>query len=220
MVLPSYQAKKEWLLEMLPILSQVGRTLVFVATRNECEELALIMREKQSLQVETLHGEKHQSDRNASLRAFSNGENTALIATDVAARGLDVQNVSTVVSFDPAKNLDAHVHRIGRAGRLSKDKQNKGVAYTLLTPKNADFAHVLVNAFQREGRDVSSELQALAEKSRRSGNVASRNKWNKSGIGFHDKDPSHDESVTSSGIGYYGPSLSDVEPRAKRSRWG
>ena len=218
MVLPSDEKKRAWLMEMLPILSNVGRTLVFVATRTECEELAEALRQL-SLRIETLHGERHQSDRNASLRAFSRGDLDALIATDVAARGLDVENVSTVINFDPAKNLDAHVHRIGRAGRLSKDEHNKGVAYTLLTHKNADFAHVLANAFEREDREVTNELKALAGKSRRSGNVASRTKWNKSGLGFHDSDPSHDMA---SNNGHYGPTTShqSTEPPAKRSRWG
>lgn len=216
MVLPSYEKKRAWLLEMLPVLSQVGRTLVFVATRNECEELAQVMRQNHSMRIETLHGEKHQSDRNAALRAFSRGELDALIATDVASRGLDVKNVSTVVNFDPAKNLDAHVHRIGRAGRLSKDdKHNKGVAYTLLTSKNADFALVLANAFEREGRKVTKELMALANTSRRSGNVAA--KRDKSGLGYNVNDES-----SKSGNGYYGPSTSAAAagPPAKRSRWG
>ena len=221
MVLPTFAAKKDWIVEMLPILSQVGRTLIFVATRTECEELAETVRAKSpALRIETLHGEKHQSDRNAALRAFSKGDLSALIATDVASRGLDVSNVSTVVNFDPAKNLDAHVHRIGRAGRLAKDKHNKGVAYTLLTHKNADFAHILMNAFEREGREVTDELRALANKSRRSGNVAARTKWNKSGLGSHDNDPSHEERTTGASVNYYGPSASQsVEPPTKRTRW-
>ena len=64
MVLPSYVAKKEWMLEMLPTLAQVGRTLVFVATRTECEELSKMARAKTpALRIETLHGEKHQSEK-------------------------------------------------------------------------------------------------------------------------------------------------------------
>lgn len=222
MVLPSYNDKKTWLKEMVPVLAQVGRTLVFVAKRSECEEIAEMLRQ-QSLRIETLHGEKHQSDRNASLRAFAKGDLDALVATDVAARGLDVKNVSTVINFDPAKNLDSHVHRIGRAGRLSKDEHNKGVAYTLLTQKNADFAHVLMSAFEREGREVTDALRSLAEKSRKSGNVASRTKWNKSGLGFNDHDdPPNGGSSVGGGNGYYGPSTSQAAagaPPTKRSRW-
>mmetsp|Transcript_7682 Transcript_7682/g.11034 ORF Transcript_7682/g.11034 Transcript_7682/m.11034 type:complete len:301 (+) Transcript_7682:2-904(+) len=236
MVLPSFHAKKQWLLEMLPVLASVGLTLVFVATRADCEVLATEVRDRTNgqLGIETLHGDRHQTDRNAALKAFTKGSVKVLIATDVAARGLDVPDVSTIINFDVAKNLDSHVHRIGRAGRLSKTEQKEGNAYTLLvTPKNADFAHILVNAFEREGRIVSSELKVLASKSRKSGNVTSRTKWNKAGLGFHDNDPSKSPSTDTTSLSavvgkntsydshkssYYGPAAS--ERSAKRSRCG
>ena len=216
MVLPSYNAKREWLVEMLPVLANVGRTIVFVATRVDCESVADVVRERNTtLIVETLHGDKHPSDRHAALKAFANGKVLILIATDVASRGLDISNVSTVVNFDAAKNLDVHTHRVGRAGRLAKDSQEhrEGTAYTLLTNKNSDFAHVLMNAFEREGRDVTSELKELAEKSRRSGHVDSRAQWNKAGIGFSDI------GQPSLSANHYGSSSSQKDmPSAKKSR--
>lgn len=216
MVLPSYEAKKQWLTEMVPVLAGVGRTLIFVATKGDCEVVAGVIRESHpSLVIETLHGDKHPSDRQSALKAFARGQLSALIATDVASRGLDVANVSTVINFDPAKNLDIHVHRVGRAGRLEKENQQhkKGVAYTLLTKKNADFANVLMNAFERENREVSVELRALAQRSRKAGNVAVRGRWNKAGLGFSEDDPSN---VAES---YYGPSSSNGEAPRKKSRW-
>ena len=225
MVLPSFDAKKQWIKQMVPVLADVGRTLVFVATRVDCETLADIVRgADQSLVIETLHGDKHASDRQTALRAFAKGKLSALIATDVASRGLDIANVSTIVNFDPAKNLDIHTHRVGRAGRLSKDdqKHTEGTAYTLLTGKNADFAHVLMGSFERDGRGViSDELRALAGKSRRSGNVASRDKWNKAGLGFANTDPSN-EALPPGDTNYYGrlPPGDAQPPKAKKSRWG
>jgi ATP-dependent RNA helicase DDX42 len=226
LVLPNEDAKRNFLLEMLPIFQDVGRTIVFVATREGCETLATLVRKRlPEFAVDTLHGDKHQSDRNAALRAFTKGRIAVMIATDVAARGLDVPQVATVLNFDPAKNLDGHVHRIGRAGRLKDNEQQTGSAYTLLTPRNADFAHVLRGAFEREGRVVSPELLELAQKSRQAGNVAARNKWNKSGLGFDDRDESRsveaslhsikDTTVTS----YYGPPSNTDAPQPKRSRW-
>ncbi|CAE7942029.1 DDX42, partial [Symbiodinium sp. KB8] len=60
-----------------------------------------------------------------------------LVATDVAARGLDIAEVATVVNYDPAKNIDTHTHRIGRTGRLGGAA---GIAYSLVTPKDVGFA--------------------------------------------------------------------------------
>ena len=178
LVLPSYHAKKQWMMEMTPMLAKIGRMIVFVSSRADCEELATQMQQHPSiggagLLVDSIHGDKHQTDRNAALNALRKGKLAALVATDVAARGLDVEDIMTVVNFDPARNLDAHVHRVGRAGRLStaqasgdNAEHKKGVAYTLLTTKNADFANVLVNAFVREGRHVGDDLEKLARQSK------------------------------------------------------
>jgi ATP-dependent RNA helicase DDX42 len=232
----------------LPTFAAVGRTLVFCATRQGVEALATAIRlvhpttagdddNDTSLLLETLHGDKHQSDRKAALKAFSKGRVNVLIATDVAGRGLDIPHVATVINYDPAKNLDTHVHRVGRAGRLSTSggegaaQFEQGSAYTLLLPTQADFAHVLKSSFEREKRQVSPQLIELASQSKRSGNVESRTKWNKTGLGFAD--------ATSSTYGPGGgggggaemrsnPSISippqqqqqQPSPSKRKSRWG
>ena len=167
MIFKNDQMKEDFVLELLPALKEVGQTLVFVATREACERVASRIAELlPTLQIATLHGNKHQTDRTAALRSFAKGQVSTLIATDVAGRGLDIPNVATVVNFDQAKNLDTHVHRVGRAGRLSKEQQRTGSSYTLLTPKNASFANVLRNSFERERRPVSKELAELADRTR------------------------------------------------------
>jgi ATP-dependent RNA helicase DDX42 len=233
MVLLTEEAKETFLLEMLPVLSQVGRTVVFVATREKCERLAILVREHApTTTVLTLHGDKHQSDRTAAVRSFTKGEVKVLIATDVAARGLDIPNIQTVLSFDPAKNLDSHVHRVGRAGRLSKEtnEQQLGSAYTLLTAKNADFAHILRGAFEREGRIVSPELLELSMRSRRRNNgsaVDNRTKVNKAGLGFASPSADGEHSlyhpartfVGGTMVNGSGHSGDTAAPPAKRGRW-
>jgi ATP-dependent RNA helicase DDX42 len=203
--LPNQQAKESFLKEMLPTFCEVGRTLVFCATRDGCEALGQAL--LPILPTVTLHGDKHQNDRKAALKAFTKGQVKLLVATDVAGRGLDIPEVGTVINFDPAKNWDAHVHRIGRAGRLTTEKQQSGTAYTLLQPSNADFAHVLVQAYTREQRPISDDLRALARRSKQNGGGGGslRKATNKSGLGFN----------------HYGP-VDDAgknQPPAKKSRW-
>ena len=206
------------MMEMLPKLAEVGRIIVFVSSRADCEDLAKAMQSSpviggMGLRVDSIHGDKHQTDRNAALAALRKGNLAALVATDVAARGLDVEDIMTVVNFDCARNLDSHVHRVGRAGRMSTKgggaKQKKGVAYTLLTSKNAEFANTLVEAFMREGRHVGDDLLNLARQSKHfGGGGGNRSKRGKSGIGHHAawNDGSSSTPVDRGSGNYYGPS--------------
>ena len=84
-----------------------------------------------------IHGDMDQHSRAAALREFSAGRQHVLVATDVAARGLDIKSIRNVVNLDAAKDVDTHVHRVGRTGRAG-DKE--GTAHTLLTPKQSHFA--------------------------------------------------------------------------------
>ena len=84
-----------------------------------------------------IHGDMSQHSRAQALKEFSSGRQHILIATDVAARGLDIKSIKNVVNLDAAKDIDTHIHRVGRTGRAG-DKE--GTAYTLLTPKQYYFA--------------------------------------------------------------------------------
>jgi ATP-dependent RNA helicase DDX42 len=161
--LPNAAAKTNFLRESLPTFAAVGRTLVFCATRKGVETVAKDL--KTILQVETLHGDRHLTDRKAALKAFAKGDVNVLVATDVAGRGLDIPRVSTIINFDSAKNWDTHVHRIGRAGRLSakEQQQQQGSAYTLLLPSNIAFAKSMIRAYEREGRTIPPELRKLVQ---------------------------------------------------------
>ncbi|KAL7544287.1 hypothetical protein ACHAWF_007671 [Thalassiosira exigua] len=213
MVLPSRDAKVQWLLEMLPVLSPLGRCLVFVGTRSDCDVISQMVQQSPpfagggsdgTTAIVSIHGDKDQRDRNAAISHFKKNPGAVLVATDVAARGLDIPNVRSVINFDPAKNMDAHVHRVGRAGRLSKEggEAQRGAAYTLLTGRDANFAASLAEAFEREGREVSGELAGLCQRSNRYG--GGRAKHSKVGLGF------------GSGLGMQGAPPSQAR---KKSRW-
>lgn len=80
------------------------------------------------IRVDEIHGNKSQSYRIKALESFKNRKIQVLVATDVAARGLDIVDVSHVINFQQPKNMDSYVHRIGRTGRAGKS----GKAYTFV----------------------------------------------------------------------------------------
>jgi ATP-dependent RNA helicase RhlE len=95
------------------------KVLVFGETKYGVQRLADGL-SKQGISAEAIHGNKSQSQRERALRNFKNNNIDVLVATDVAARGLDIPDVSHVINFDPPKMYDDYVHRIGRTGRAGK----------------------------------------------------------------------------------------------------
>jgi superfamily II DNA/RNA helicase len=105
-----------------------GRTLVFVRTKRGADRLVKRLR-KQSVESVAMHGDKSQSQRERALARFERGEVDTLIATDVAARGIDVVGVTHVINFDAPGDQDAYVHRIGRTGRAGS--RGTGISFVL-----------------------------------------------------------------------------------------
>ena len=120
--------KKQELLEHL-LGAEEGSFLVFVRTKHGADRVArrLVRSGHSATQI---HGDRTQSQRNQALRSFSEGHHRVLVATDVAARGIDVANVAHVINFDMPKVAEDFVHRIGRTGRASAS----GVASTFAAP--------------------------------------------------------------------------------------
>ncbi|XP_031100510.1 DEAD-box ATP-dependent RNA helicase 24 [Ipomoea triloba] len=159
-VIPSDAEKLPWLLEKLPGLIDDGDVLVFASKKATVDEIESQL-VQMGFKVAALHGDKDQASRMEILQKFKSGIYHVLIATDVAARGLDIKSIKSVVNFDVAKDMDMHVHRIGRTGRAG-DKD--GTAYTLITQKEARFAGELVNSLVTAGQNVPAELMDLAMK--------------------------------------------------------
>lgn len=159
-VIPSDSEKMPWLLERLPGMIDEGDVLVFASRKATVDEIESQLIQK-GFKVAALHGDKDQASRMDTLQKFKSGTYHVLIATDVAARGLDIKSIKSVVNFDIAKEMDMHVHRIGRTGRAG-DKD--GTAFTLITQKEARFAGELVNSLVAAGQNVSAELMDLAMK--------------------------------------------------------
>ena len=120
--------KKQELLEHL-LSAEKGSFLVFVRTKHGADRVARRLMRSGHAAIQ-IHGDRSQSQRNSALRDFSEGRHRVLVATDVAARGIDVANVAHVVNFDLPKVAEDFVHRVGRTGRASA----KGVASTFAGP--------------------------------------------------------------------------------------
>jgi superfamily II DNA/RNA helicase len=105
-----------------------GLTLVFTKTKFGCSRLAEALR-KAGVKAEAIHGDRTQAERERSLRRFESGEVNVLVATEVAARGLDIEGITMVVNYDPPADHKAYVHRVGRTARAGRT----GVAVTLAT---------------------------------------------------------------------------------------
>ncbi|KAJ6791602.1 DEAD-box ATP-dependent RNA helicase 24 [Iris pallida] len=159
-VIPSDAEKMPWLLQKLPGMIDDGDVLVFASKKGTVDEIENHLVQK-GFKVAALHGDKDQASRMDILQKFKSGVYHVLVATDVAARGLDIKSIKSVVNYDIAKDMDMHVHRIGRTGRAG-DKD--GTAHTLITQKEARFAGELVNSLIAAGQNVSTELMDLAMK--------------------------------------------------------
>jgi len=117
--------RKELLVAMLQ-RTRTGRVLVFTRTKHRAQSLAIYMKKK-GYRAAALQGNMTQNQRQRAINGFRNGKTDMLVATDIAARGIDVSQISHVVNFDMPDTVDAYTHRIGRTGRA----EHSGEAFTL-----------------------------------------------------------------------------------------
>eukprot|EP00929_Paragymnodinium_shiwhaense_P098618 TRINITY_DN600_c0_g2_i3.p1 TRINITY_DN600_c0_g2~~TRINITY_DN600_c0_g2_i3.p1 ORF type:complete len:546 (+),score=119.48 TRINITY_DN600_c0_g2_i3:128-1765(+) len=144
--------------------SAQGQAIIFTATKRGCDTLARQL-ERMGVRTEAIHGDRDQAARDRALNAFKAGNSKILVATDVAARGLDVKAVKLVVNFDPANNAEDYVHRIGRTGRAGQ----KGTAVSLLCGNEGKKANDIMQVMLKTGLPIPPELQQLAGEARGGG---------------------------------------------------
>lgn len=126
----------------LPLLCQLlkkrgmDRVLVFTRTKHGARRLSKLLRESEFL-ADAIHGDRPQATRTKVLKAFKKGEICVLIATDVAARGIDVDQISHVINYDFPRDPEVYIHRIGRTGRAGAT----GLAISFCTSEDVDYFH-------------------------------------------------------------------------------
>eukprot|EP00931_Biecheleriopsis_adriatica_P115835 TRINITY_DN91590_c0_g1_i1.p1 TRINITY_DN91590_c0_g1~~TRINITY_DN91590_c0_g1_i1.p1 ORF type:complete len:874 (-),score=197.63 TRINITY_DN91590_c0_g1_i1:74-2650(-) len=161
-VLKNDDEKWGWLSKKVDGMLERGQILIFVKSISSAEELTQNFQDFLGKKTEFLHGDLDQGERMRILKALKKRAIDVLIATDVAARGLDIPSIFTVVSYDVARDIETHTHRIGRTGRAGAE----GQAFTLLTSdeQNKKMAALLVENLEQANQDVSDGLKGLAMK--------------------------------------------------------
>jgi ATP-dependent RNA helicase DDX3X len=156
----SEQDKRSALVDLL--MAHPGLTLVFVETKRAADmmEDQLIMR---GFNVTSIHGDRTQAEREHALRSFRDHRTPILVATDVAARGLDIPNVLHVINYDMPSDLDNYVHRIGRTGRARKP----GLATAFLSEKNSAIFPDLLELLNETNQDIPEWFSSMVQQGHR-----------------------------------------------------
>jgi ATP-dependent RNA helicase RhlE len=148
-----------------------GLTLVFVRTKRGADRLVKRLRAR-DIEALAMHGNKSQPQREKALARFGSGRVDTLVATDVAARGLDVEDITHVINFDAPEDRDSYVHRVGRTGRAGR----RGVGVTFVGPEQAEDVHGIASGLSLKDEFAKTGLSPnarRAEAPRRRGRAGS-----------------------------------------------
>lgn len=163
---------------LFSVLTEAGdhRAIVFTRTKRGADKVSRHL-EAQGMRSAAIHGNKSQSQRERTLSSFRSGQTSVLVATDIAARGIDIDDVSHVINFDLPFVAESYVHRIGRTARAGRD----GTAISLCDPEERrllrDIEKLIGNRLEVHGEDPSAGDPAFSEAAEKSGrNSASRKK--------------------------------------------
>lgn len=146
--------------ELSKIMSgpEPGKVIIFTAKKVTADEISTIL-VRDRFPAVAIHGDKSQKERDWVMRQFKEGRSSILVATDVAARGLDVKEINFVINFDLPKNIEDYVHRIGRTGRAGK----YGTSISFFSPaEDGKLARDLIKVLEEANQEVPSSIRNLA----------------------------------------------------------
>uniref|UniRef100_A0A8C1VRC9 RNA helicase n=1 Tax=Cyprinus carpio TaxID=7962 RepID=A0A8C1VRC9_CYPCA len=187
--------KRSFLLDLLNATGKESLTLVFVETKKGADSLEdFLYREGYS--CTSIHGDRSQRDREEALHQFRSGRCPILVATAVAARGLDISNVKHVINFDLPSDIEEYVHRIGRTGRVG----NLGLATSFFNDKNGNITKDLLDILVESKQEVPSWLESQAYEHQHKSSSRGRSKRFSGGFGARD----YRQTSSSTGGGGFG----------------
>ncbi|XP_070800329.1 ATP-dependent RNA helicase DDX3X isoform X2 [Pituophis catenifer annectens] len=190
--------KRSFLLDLLNATGKDSLTLVFVETKKGADSLEDFLYHE-GYACTSIHGDRSQRDREEALHQFRSGRSPILVATAVAARGLDISNVKHVINFDLPSDIEEYVHRIGRTGRVG----NLGLATSFFNERNINITKDLLDLLVEAKQEVPSWLENMAyEQHHKGGSSRGRSKGRFSGgFGARDYRTSSSSSGGSSSFG-------------------
>uniref|UniRef100_A0AAY4E2C4 RNA helicase n=1 Tax=Denticeps clupeoides TaxID=299321 RepID=A0AAY4E2C4_9TELE len=171
---------------LLDLLNATGKgkdslTLVFVETKKGADALEDFLY-REGYACTSIHGDRSQRDREEALHQFRSGRCPIMVATAVAARGLDISNVKHVINFDLPSDIEEYVHRIGRTGRVG----NLGLATSFYNDKNNNITKDLLDILVESKQEVPSWLESLAYEHQHKSSSRGRSKRFSGGFGARD----------------------------------
>ncbi|CAB3402566.1 unnamed protein product [Caenorhabditis bovis] len=195
--------KRSYLMDLLDATDESSLTLVFVETKRGASDLAYYLN-RQNYQVVTIHGDLKQFEREKHLDLFRTGQAPILVATAVAARGLDIPNVKHVINYDLPSDIDEYVHRIGRTGRVG----NVGLATSFFNDKNRNIARELMDLIVEANQELPDWLEGLSGESRTGGGYRNGGRGRGNGQRFGGRDHRYQNggNNSSGGSGGFGSS--------------
>ena len=146
---PNFYSKVNLLKSLLTHDKALSKVLLFVKNKKIADDLENELGEEFQQQVGVIHSNKSQPQRFNALKQFEEGTLRLLIATDLVARGVDIQNVTHVINFDAPKDTGSYIHRMGRTGRADKT----GIAISFITPKELEM-QLAIEALMNKKIDV------------------------------------------------------------------
>uniref|UniRef100_A0A5B6ZCT1 RNA helicase n=1 Tax=Davidia involucrata TaxID=16924 RepID=A0A5B6ZCT1_DAVIN len=142
--------------QILRSQEQGSRVIIFCSTKRLCDQLARSI--GRNFGAAVIHGDKSQGERDWVLNQFRSGKSPILVATDVAARGLDIKDIRVVINYDFPTGIEDYVHRIGRTGRAGAT----GVSYTFFSDQDWKYAADLVKVLEGANQRVPPEVREMA----------------------------------------------------------
>ncbi|BDA41823.1 DEAD-box ATP-dependent RNA helicase 14 [Coccomyxa sp. Obi] len=154
-VMKPYENKNQKLREILTSKPAGTRIIIFCSTKRMCDQLARDL--SREFRAAAIHGDKKQQERDWVISSFKQGSTPVMVATDVAARGLDVPNVGAVINYDFPNGVEDYIHRIGRTGRAGAS----GEAYTFFTAQDSKYSRELSRVLREANQIVPPELESM-----------------------------------------------------------